>query len=155
MAFRTFKTPEELEALIESYFNYIEGEYAPEDDTENEDKIQVAANKKRWVREPEPATNAGLALFLGFSSRAEFNFYCLNGDFAAVLNRGNLRIEACYEKKLHNPSPAGAIFALKSMMGWNEKDDNDAEESEGFKTLKVELIECGPKPAGNERDVFI
>jgi hypothetical protein len=154
MASRTFRTPQELESLIERYFNYIEGECLPEENTVTDEKVPTAANKKQWARDPEPATIAGLTLFLGFNSRAEFNDYCLNGDFADILNRGNLRIEACYEKKLHNPSPAGAIFALKSM-GRNEKDDNDTDESEGFKTLKVELIECGPKPAGNERDVLI
>lgn len=145
------KTSCELEKLIENYFTYIEGEYYLDEQPE---KMQAATNKKIWDREPEPATIAGLTFYLGFNDRQAFDDYCANGEFANTLNRSRLRIEASYEKKLHNQSATGAIFALKSM-GWNEKQEQKPENGDIFKTLIIELIESGPDTASNEKDVII
>ena len=149
-----FNTAAELSRLIDAYFNYIEGEYHFDNKQDKEGKGQQATDRKVWAREPEPATIAGLAFSLGFTGRVEFDDYCTNGAYRHILSRGQLRIEACYEKKLHNTSPSGAIFALKNL-GWNEKAENKTESQEIYKTLKVELIESGPKPAENEKAVIL
>ena len=154
MAIFSFKTSEELEKLIESYFNYIEGEYHLDEKPLKENKSASTVNQKIWDREAEPPTIAGLSLFLGFKSRSAFDDYCVNGEFETTLNRGRLRIEASYEKKLHNQSSTGAIFALKSM-GWNEKTEIKIDEDKVIKTLKIELIESGPKPAESEKEVIL
>lgn len=149
-----FFSADDLASRIEAYFSYVEGEYHLENKAGKESDEEGAAKKKIWDREPEPATFTGLAFFLGLNSRQEFDDYEEQGAFAPILKRGRLRVEAGYEKKLHHQSPAGAIFALKSM-GWNEKAESKTTGSEVFKTLKIEIIETGPKPAENEKEVIL
>ncbi len=145
-----FTTATELINHIDAYFDHIDGEYHLENKPVKGHQQSLAEQKKICVREPEPATIAGLALFLGFSSRQAFDDYEQNGEFAHILKQGRLRVEAVYEKKLHQQSSAGAIFALKSM-GWNERTDANAV----FKSITIEIIESGPKPAENEKEVIL
>jgi DNA-packaging protein gp3 len=142
----------ELKKLIDDYFDYIEGDYYEAEKPAKDGKTTTI--EKIWDRDPEPPTLAGLMLFLGFTSRQLFDSYCTEGEFADVLNRGRLRIEACYEKKLHSQSATGAIFALKSL-GWNEKPEITKKDAEIFKTLKIEIIETGPTLAANEKEVVL
>src|SRR6185312_8475058 len=106
----SFRTAKDLATRIDKYFTYIEGEYHLDE-----------KDKPVWDREPDPATIAGLALFLGFNSIQGFITYEGSGRFANVLKKGRLRVEWIYEKKLHQQSSAGAIFMLKSM-GWDNND---------------------------------
>jgi hypothetical protein len=147
-----FNDAAELKKMIDDYFDYIEGAYYEAEKPAEDGKSTTV--EKICDREPEPPTLSGLLLFLGFNSRVLFDSYCVEGEFADVLSRGRLRIEACYEKKLHNQSATGAIFALKSM-GWNEKPEIPAKDTEIFKTLKVEIIETGPTLAANEKEVVL
>jgi len=154
MASSTFFTAGELSARIDAYFTYVEGEFHVEKKQGKEQDDEAGEAKKIMEREPEPPTLSGLALFLGFNSRQAFDDYEENGKFAAILKRGRLRIEAIYEKKLHQQSPTGAIFALKSM-GWNDKTESKTGGADIVKTLKIEIIETGPKLAGSEKDVVL
>jgi hypothetical protein len=146
-------SPKALAERIDAYFLYIQGEYhiekAPaktKKETEFEDKII-------WDRLPEPALLTGLALFLGFNSRQEFEFHEHQGRHKKQLSKARLRVEAEYEKKLHQQAPTGAIFALKSM-GWTDKADSALHEIMP-KSLRIEIVEGGPQVAGNEKDVAI
>ena len=49
---------------------------------------------------------------------------------------------------------AYTIFALKSM-GWAEKHDTKPVMTNPFKTLKIEIVETGPKPASSENEVML
>lgn len=141
-----FKTATKLASKVDAYFSYIDGEYHLEN---------VAGKEKKITdREAEPATLAGLALFLGFNSRQDFEDYEQNGEFSHVLKRSRLRVEALYERKLHQQSPSGAIFALKSF-GWKEKADEKAASGGVVKTLKIEIIETGHQPAESEKEVAL
>jgi hypothetical protein len=148
-----FTNAGKLAARIDAYFNFIEGEYHLEDKPGKETKDQPAPNIKVWDREPEPATFAGLALFLEFNSLQAFDDYIENGEFAAMLKLGRLRIEASYERKLHNQSATGAIFALKRM-GWNDREDKQSGDQMP-KTLKMVIYESGPAPAESEKEVIL
>ncbi|MDB4919876.1 terminase small subunit [Mucilaginibacter sp.] len=148
-----FSDEKSLIARIDAYFNLIEGEYHLENKPGKEAKDLPAPTQKVWDRNPEPATLADLALFLGFNSIRAFDNYMENGKFAEALKWGHLRIEASYEKKLHAQSAAGAIFALKNM-GWNERNDIKPTEQQP-KTIKVEILESGPKPAESEKEVIL
>lgn len=150
----SFTTSSELKSRIDAYFNYIEGEYHFENKSVTDSKVQTNLKQKVWIREAEPATLAGLAIFLGFQSKQAFETYEENGRFANILKQGRLRIEAAYEKKLHLQSSAGAIFALKSM-GWNEKAESKVAAKAVFKSIKIEIIETGPKLAENEKEVIL
>lgn len=143
-----------LQDLIQGYFDYIEGEYhlekiPPKKPTVPDELI----DQKIWDREPEPATIAGLAFFLGFNSREEFDNYESTGKFASVIKRARLRVEVGYEKKLHYQSSTGAMFALKNM-GWNEKVEKQPA-IENSKSIKVKIVESGPIPASNEKEVSL
>ena len=140
-----FKTARRLSNKTSAYFRHIEGKFHINSQTEKDQKI--------WDREPEPATLAGLALFIGFTSRKELEDYEQNGDFGYVIRRCRLKIEAAYEKKLHQQASSGAVFALKNM-GWNDKAD-ESKTSNIITSLKIEVIETGPKLAANEKEVML
>ncbi|MDB5145315.1 MAG: hypothetical protein JWQ66_4028 [Mucilaginibacter sp.] len=150
-----FSSARELDDLIAQYFTWIDGEYHLEQKDAKATKANTnTTEQKIWDREPEPATIAGLALHLGFSSRQAFEDYEANSKFADQLQRARLRIIADYEKKLHVTSSAGAIFALKSM-GWNERTDHKPADETANTLLKVEIIQSGPKLASSESGVIL
>ena len=145
-----FTTANELDALIAQYFEHIKGVSHQEErpgKTVRSKPVSVTV----WDREPEPATVAGLALYLGFSSRQALEICEAKGKYASVLKRARLRIEELYEKKLHTQYTSGAIFALKSM-GWNERTDTI---ELGNIKLKIEIIQSGPKLAASEKEVVL
>ncbi|WP_157682036.1 terminase small subunit [Mucilaginibacter mallensis] len=143
-----------LNQLIDDYFIHIQGEYHLEEKSTQTKSTKKATDTKIWDRQPEPATITGLAFFLGFSSRQSFDDYETSGKHAYILKRGQLRIEAEYEKKLHQQPASGAIFALRSM-GWNEKPEERSPTDPSSKTLKVKILETGPTPASNEKEVSL
>lgn len=126
---RMYATDKEMEPEIDGYFEYIKGEY-------EERKVVTTVKGKRveyveriCIREPEPATITGLALYLGFSNKESIRDYEKKGaEFMALLKRARARVEYNYEKRLHGDKPVGAIFALKNM-GWKDRtvitDDDD------------------------------
>lgn len=143
-----------LEKRIDAYFNFIEGEYHLEPKPGKDAKEQAPPTQKLWDREPQPATFADLALFLGFNSLKAFEEYLEKGKYADLLKWGHLRIEGLYERKLHGPSAAGAIFALKHI-GGNEREDVEAVDNPADKIMKVVIEESGPKPAESEQEVVL
>ncbi len=145
----TFKSAGELAGKADAYFKFIEGEFITENDSDGS-KNQTL--KKTCIREPEPPTLSGLAYFLGFASRQDLFDYEQKGKYAGIIKRARLKIEAAYEKKLSQQSSTGAIFALKSM-GWNEKPEDITENK--YDKLTVQIIETGPQPAGNEKEVIL
>ncbi len=150
MPFPSSINAKELSTHIEAYFTYIKGEYQV---AENFEKLP-AKGQKIWGRDPEPPTLTGLAFFLGFSSKQEFVDYEDTGKHAQILKRSRLRIEAFYEKKLHEPSSTGIIFALKNM-GWNEKPEAKSGKDVAFTSIKIEVKNTGPDLASDEKDVVI
>jgi hypothetical protein len=148
----TFSTKEELTARIDAYFNHIAKEFIPVKKALKKDKQAGGEMPEKNGGEQIPATIAGLALFLGFDSRQAFDDQEVKGKFAAILKRARLRIEAVYEKKLHQQSSSGAIFALKNL-GWNEA--SGAKTTNAIKVLKVKIVAAGPKLAANEKEVTL
>jgi hypothetical protein len=143
-------TADELTIRIDEYFTYIKGKHRM---TKVPPKTAGAkpTRQKVWDREPEPATLTGLALFLGFTSRQYFDDCESKGKFSQALKRGRLRIEAEYERRLHEHYTSGPIFALKSL-GWNDGKNTEAPVS---RSLNIKIIETGPKPANSEKEVVI
>jgi hypothetical protein len=149
----SFKNVRELAVCIARYFTYIEGEYHLEEvpvKSNSKSAPEETQEQKVWDRPAEPPTLSGLAHYLGFESRQDFERCERKGKYAPLLKRARLQIEAEYEKKLHYQSSTGAIFALKNL-GWSEKTTTD----DMIRTLKIQITETGPAPAGNERDVVL
>lgn len=61
-----YETPEEFNEKVEQYFEYVQGEYHWECQTNEEGKEE---DVKVWDRMPEAITITGLCLFMGFESR--------------------------------------------------------------------------------------
>ncbi|MFD0749668.1 hypothetical protein ACFQZS_05915 [Mucilaginibacter calamicampi] len=150
---RSFKNRAELCVLVDGYFKYIEGEYRIENKPAKKDGEQPTT-QKITIREAEPATIASLVFHLGFNSREEFDAMEKKGLYAAILKRARLRVEAAYEKRLLQPSPSGAMFALKNM-GWSEKADAEKTTPNIATSLTIKLVETGQTPVSNERDVIL
>jgi hypothetical protein len=113
-----YATAEDLSESIERYFTYIKGEFS-------------GKSKTKYVRQPEPATITGLALFLGFESRQSIYDYQERGKFSYIIKNARLRVECEYEKRLSGNLPTGPIFALKNM-GWKDKVDTEHSGSIGI-----------------------
>lgn len=115
-----YTTPEELTDAVDEYFTYIDGEYSQTPKKDKNGK-KTGRFEEECVRDPEPPTVTGLALFLGFSSRQSLDDCAkLNKEYSDIIKRGKLRIEHGYEKRLHGDKNTGAIFALKNM-AWDDK----------------------------------
>ena len=103
-----FKTVEELEEKVESFFtsedafiiNYKDGE---------EDKIFAP-------------TMAGLALHLGVDRRTIVN-YSNKEEYFPTIRKARARIESHLEKKLYGNNVTGLIFNLKNNFDWKDKSE--------------------------------
>ncbi len=137
-----FSSADELDKLVDAFFKQLEGKKRASQKT--------AAPK---TVEPKPATLTGLALHLGFNSREQFERYENKGKFASNLKKARLRIEAIYEKKLHQSTFGGAVFALKNL-GWLDKYETK-QAVPTIKTLKVIIHESGPAPSNDEKEVLL
>ena len=142
------KSASVLTKHIDRYFLYIEGK-CPTEQKASKTKAKIASEQK--ILDGEPATISGMALFLGFASKQEFEAYEESGKHAHILKRARLRIEAAYEARLYQ-TPTGVIFALKTM-GWNDKPTVSKPNDKTDNTLKVEIVNSGPLPAGSEKEV--
>ena len=112
----------DMERECNGYFIYILGEWEEKVIVVTVKGKRVKKKQEVCVREPEPPTVTGLALYLGFASVQSLEDYAKRGpDFSAVIKRAKLRVQHRYEKNLHGEKPTGSIFALKNM-GW--KDNN-------------------------------
>lgn len=106
--------PEEMEKLIDDYFAKFEN---PEPLRDTEGRIILSKEGSPVYREELP-TSAGLAYFLGFSSRCSLWEYEQKPTFARVVKRAKLRLQSFWEPKLATKSASGAQFWLQ-----NIKDD--------------------------------
>lgn len=146
-----FNTTHQLDSLIDAYFAHIAGEFHTE--TPSPRASKKTPPEKTWLRLPEPPTISGLILFIGLESREVFDKHESRGRYAPALKRARLRIEAEYEKKLHQHTHGGAVFALKNL-GWNDKDKN-AEQGALPKALKITVDNNVPPVAGSETEVML
>ena len=135
-----FSSADELDKLIDAFFKQLDSK-----------KRSAKQTSEVKTSEVKPATLTGLALHLGFNSREQFERYENKGKYASNLKKARLRIEAIYEKKLHQSTFGGAIFALKNL-GWADKSETK-HTAPVIKTLRVTIIESGPSPAGDEKEV--
>lgn len=104
-----FKTPEELEEMIDQYFE------------ECPDKVKKYSSEGSAF-EIECPTLTGLAIYLGFCSRQSMYDYEKREHFSYAIKRARVFVERVYENLLQAGQPTGAIFALKNM-GWRDKQE--------------------------------
>jgi len=147
-----FLSKSHLTKLIEDYFENVE-DYRPVKRTGRSKITDVSTEENESKDVYGPATISGLALYLGFECREQFDSYENNGRFATCIKRAKLRIEDAYEKQLYQQS-SGVIFALKTF-GWNEKNESKKVPVTIAKTMRMIIVDEGPKPAATEKEVDI
>lgn len=111
---RKYATPEEFEEQTKAYFDTC-------------------------AMLDEPLTITGLALYMGFSSRKEYNDYLTYEGFETVATKAKAKVENGYEKNLLGGKPVGSIFALKNM-GWRDEKQVDMKSSDGSMTPRGTTI---------------
>jgi hypothetical protein len=141
---RQFQSPEDLQQLIDDYFQWAEGEWKERVLTVKKvstDGLRVIEEQVldewgdpvkeiKWIREPEKITITGLALFCGFISRKQFLEYEEREEFRNIIKRAKLMVEREYEGGLQGNNPTGRIFALKNM-GWKDQTSHELTGADG------------------------
>lgn len=119
-----YKNPEEMQVLIDKYFEDCKGKVL----TDNDGNVLTDKYGSPIVVGTKPPTVTGLALALGFTSRQALLNYQGKKQFVDTITRAKSRIEEYTEGRLFDRDGAkGAIFSLAhNFKGWKDKDgEND------------------------------
>ena len=118
-----YKTPEEMQKVIDKYFEDCSGEYVVIDGCVAVDKYGDPIKTKE-----RPLTITGLALALGFSGRQALLNYEDKEEFMDTIKRAKSRIEQYAEERLFDKDGVnGAKFNLSNnFKGWREKQEIDS-----------------------------
>ena len=122
-----FKTVEELEEAVESYF-------APGGDA--------------WMEGAEGAqifapTMSGLALHLGVDRRTITN-YANKDEYFPTIKKARARIESALERRLYGNNVTGIIFNLKNNFDWCDKNEIAHTSPDGsMSPSRIELVAPG------------
>ena len=106
-----YPTPDSLQAKVDEYFEWC---------------LKVRHDPKTGldkVYENHTPTFAGLARYLGFTTRSQLLNYADDRDenYTNVVKAACLRLEEYLEGKLvYAKAPAGIMFSLKNNAGWEE-----------------------------------
>lgn len=115
MAKPKYKNPEEMQRVIDDYFDSCAGRLATDEDG------QPILNKfgEPVYLDQHPPTVTGLALALGFSSRQTLLNYQARPAFMDTITRAKSRCEAYAEERLYDRDGArGAQFSLEHNFNW-------------------------------------
>ena len=114
-----YKTPEEMQAKIDAYFDSCYGEYV----TDDEGNLMTDKNGHPVMTKPRPLTITGLALALGFTSRQALLNYEAKEEFVDTIKRAKAKVEQYAEERLFDRDGVnGAKFNLSNnFSGWSEK----------------------------------
>jgi len=118
-----YKTPAEMQKVIDKYFEDCSGEYIVIDGQVVQDK-----NGNPIKTKERPLTITGLALALGFSGRQALLNYEGKPEFMDTIKRAKSRIEQYAEERLFDKDGVnGAKFNLSNnFKGWSEKQQIDS-----------------------------
>ncbi len=119
-----YKTPEEMQAVIDAYFAECEGDYI----TDGEGNLMTDKNGHPVKSKPRPLTITGLALALGFTTRQALLNYEAKPKFVDTVQRAKTKVEQYAEERLFDREGVnGAKFNLSNnFKGWSEKQQIDS-----------------------------
>lgn len=117
---KMFKTPEELEVYIESYFDKCDS---------NEDVFITKDGIQKHVKQPEPYTIEGLALHLDCDMDTLLNYEKREGyeEYFGAIKRAKLRIQKdkIVRGLTNRSNPTVTIFDLKINHRYKDKTEID------------------------------
>lgn len=140
-----YKTVEEMQAVIDQYFEDCKGEPIIGDDG------QPILDKygQPFIINARPPTVTGLALALGFTSRQALLNYQAKKAFVDTVLRAKARIEAYAEERLFDrDGQRGAEFSLKYNFRWADEKKQDEDEGHGVAELPAVLPAPPPPEVG-------
>ena len=119
-----YKTPEEMQAVIDKYFEDCEGEYIRDE----EGNIETDKHGHPVKTKARPLTITGLALALGFTTRQALLNYEGKEEFVDTIKRAKAKVEQYAEERLFDKDGVnGAKFNLSNnFKGWSEKQQIDS-----------------------------
>lgn len=119
-----YKTPEEMQAVIDAYFAECEGDYI----TDEEGNLMTDKDGHPVKSKPRPLTITGLALALGFTTRQALLNYEAKPKFVDTIQRAKAKVEQYAEERLFDREGVnGAKFNLSNnFKGWSEKQQIDS-----------------------------
>ena len=119
-----YKTPEEMQAVIDKYFEDCDGEFI----TDDEGNLMTDKHGHPVMTKPRPYTITGLALALGFNGRQSLLNYEGKPAFMDTIRKAKARVEQYAEERLFDRDGAnGAKFNLSNnFKGWSEKQQIDS-----------------------------
>ena len=121
-----YKTVEEMQAVIDQYFEDCKGEPIIGDDGQ----LIIDKYGQPFIINAHPPTVTGLALALGFTSRQALLNYQAKKAFVDTVLRAKARIEAYAEERLFDrDGQRGAEFSLKYNFRWVDEKKDDSKES--------------------------
>ncbi len=114
-----YKTPEEMQKVIDAYFEECNGVYVRDEDG----VIETDKNGHPITTKPKPLTITGLALALGFTSRQALLNYEGKEEFVDTIKKAKAKVEQYAEERLFDKDGVnGAKFNLSNnFKGWNER----------------------------------
>lgn len=131
-----YKTPAELQAACDAYFDSCRGQYRRDDNG-----AYVLDRSGRPILDgAKPLTLSGLQIALGFKSRQSLLDYRGRRAFSEVIERARLRIEAYAEERLFDRDGyAGAAWLLSTAFGWGR----EAAEDRPLPAVRVVVMDAG------------
>ena len=142
-----YATVEEMQAVIDRYFEDCKGEPIIGDDgMPILDKFG-----QPFIIHQRPPTVTGLALALGFTSRQALLNYQAKKEFVDTVTRAKARIEAYAEERLFDrDGQRGAEFSLRYNFRWvnDEKKEDGGETVCGVAELPAVLLTPPPPGVG-------
>lgn len=133
-----YSTPEEMQVVIDKYFEECEGK--PLLDKDGQPITDKYGEVILYGRKPPTVT--GLALALGFNSRQALLNYQGREEFNDTIVRAKARVEEYAETRLFDKDGAnGAKFSLaNNFEGWKEKKEIEAD-VKAETTIVIELTD--------------
>lgn len=114
-----YTNKEELERLINEYFDYCDNRIQQVYSAKSESVIEVI--------NPEPYTMAGLAYYLGMDRRTLLN-YSKKEEFFPTIKAARDRVEFDVERRMNDKGAftPGLIFNAKNNFSWQDKSEVDS-----------------------------
>ena len=117
-----FKTPKQLQKLIDGYFKSLEPEFV----YDGEGNMIFDKSGVPVMTERKPATLASMAYAVGLSSKNELTELEENEEFGETVRRALLRTEAYIERMLFDKAASGgAKYLLKESFGYEQCDEQE------------------------------
>ena len=124
----TYKTAEEMQKVIDAYFDECDGTLLTDDDGE---PVLDKYGNEIWLKR-KPYTVTGLAYALGFTSRLALINYEGKEEFVNTVKRAKMRCEQYAEERLFDrDGQRGAEFNLRVNHKWSAPKEEEGDDKGG------------------------